>query len=288
MSLQKVSVIVPLYNKEATIRYTANSVLAQNSKEIELLIVDDGSTDRSLAQLEDINDSRLRIIRTPNRGVSSARNLGIQSAAGEFIYFLDADDLLEENAFRNLQLMVGEFPQSDLWVANFFVAPLVGEKYLHCSLTESGSLDQPLKLYWEKRLFLRMGNFLVRKSVLIKEGGFNSALKIYEDSELAFRLLRRGRVSYFNLPLMTYCLKTAKESVKLRPLAESWAGVIDLKLAQTRYEKLILADHLVIMGYSYVKSKNFRDAGSILWRNLSNLHWLFAAVLFRLKNRLLK
>lgn len=87
------SVIIPLYNKQDNVAKTVKSVLGQSFQNFELLIIDDGSTDNGLSILKEIIDPRLKIICKINGGVSSARNVGIKLALGEYLAFLDADDI---------------------------------------------------------------------------------------------------------------------------------------------------------------------------------------------------
>ena len=91
-----ISIIVPLYNAEKFIWETVQSVINQTYKDFELLLVDDCSTDRSLAAVEVINDPRVRVIRQEhNAGAYAARNRGLKEAKGRYIAFLDADDKWE-------------------------------------------------------------------------------------------------------------------------------------------------------------------------------------------------
>lgn len=94
------SVVIPLYNKEVSVKNTLESVLNQTFKEFEIVIVNDGSTDNSLEIVKKIKDDRIRIIDKPNGGVSSARNRGIKEAKYEWIAFLDADDLWMKDKLR--------------------------------------------------------------------------------------------------------------------------------------------------------------------------------------------
>jgi glycosyltransferase involved in cell wall biosynthesis len=91
--VKKVSVIIPVYKVEKYVAATVESVLAQTYKNFELLIIDDGSPDRSIEICQQFTDNRIKIIRQENRGVAAARNVGIRHAEGEYLAFLDADDL---------------------------------------------------------------------------------------------------------------------------------------------------------------------------------------------------
>ena len=91
--MKLVSVIIPIYRVEKYIAATVESVLAQTYKNFELLIVDDGSPDKSVEICQQFTDSRIRIIRQENRGVAAARNTGIRHAKGDYLAFLDADDI---------------------------------------------------------------------------------------------------------------------------------------------------------------------------------------------------
>lgn len=91
--MKKVSVIIPVYNADKYIAATVESVLAQTYKNFEILIIDDGSPDKSLKVCQQFQDSRIKIICQANRGLPGARNTGIRHAQGDYIAFLDADDI---------------------------------------------------------------------------------------------------------------------------------------------------------------------------------------------------
>ena len=92
-----VSVIVPVYNVERYVVQTLQSILAQTYTDFELIVVDDGSTDNSLDICRTFNDKRVRIVQQANRGLAGARNTGIRQAQGEYLAFLDSDDLWQPN-----------------------------------------------------------------------------------------------------------------------------------------------------------------------------------------------
>lgn len=113
------SVVIPLYNKELSVRNTINSVLDQTFKEFEIVIVNDGSTDNSLEIVQQFKDDRIRIIDKPNGGVSSARNRGIKEAKYEWITFLDADDLWEDNHLQILNDMIADYCQYKVFCTSY-------------------------------------------------------------------------------------------------------------------------------------------------------------------------
>lgn len=92
-----VSVIIPAYNCEKTILRAVNSILNQKYKNIELIIIDDGSTDNTFDIVNNIQDKRITVLQEKNSGPSTAKNLGIKTAKGDFILFCDSDDKLDEN-----------------------------------------------------------------------------------------------------------------------------------------------------------------------------------------------
>lgn len=99
-----ISVIIPVYNAEKTIRKCVESIQIQDIKDVEMILVDDGSTDESLKICRELEaeDSRIKVLTGENQGVSSARNKGMKEAGGEYIAFVDADDLTDHQMFSSL------------------------------------------------------------------------------------------------------------------------------------------------------------------------------------------
>ena len=105
-----VSVIIPVYNVEKYIRECLDSIVGQTLKDIEIICVNDGSTDSSLEILKEYGarDKRITILSQENRGISSARNHGAEKASGEYFYFMDGDDILEKEALFKLYSLASE------------------------------------------------------------------------------------------------------------------------------------------------------------------------------------
>lgn len=99
---QLVSIIVPIYNKENFLDKLIVSLVNQTYKNLEILLVDDGSTDDSLKKCEFYKDERIKVLHQTNGGVSSARNFGLRNATGDYIAFVDADDYIEPNYIKTM------------------------------------------------------------------------------------------------------------------------------------------------------------------------------------------
>jgi len=113
------SVIIPLYNKEAHIINTLNSVYNQNFTDYEIIIVNDGSTDNSWNVVKDIENSNIRTFNNKNQGVSETRNFAMKHAKGEYFAFLDADDIWKRNHLHDLNQLINSFPNCGLYCSNY-------------------------------------------------------------------------------------------------------------------------------------------------------------------------
>ena len=105
MDKEKISVVVPIYNAESYLSKCLDSIVGQTYENLEIILVNDGSKDKSLEIMEEFHqkDARIKIINKENAGVSSARNRGIEEATGKYIIFIDADDYIEKNMFEVLE-----------------------------------------------------------------------------------------------------------------------------------------------------------------------------------------
>ena len=115
-----ISIILPVYNAEKKIQKCIQSILTQDYKNIELILINDGSTDDSLAICNDLAllDKRIQVISTVNQGPAKARNLGIIAATGDFITFVDADDYVEANCYRDMTSYIDENSTIDVVISS--------------------------------------------------------------------------------------------------------------------------------------------------------------------------
>jgi len=117
--MELVSIIIPIYNVEDYLRETIDSVLSQTYKNLEIILVDDGSTDTSsdICDTYSERDKRIKVIHQNNQGLSATRNVGTSMATGQYIFYLDGDDYLENNA---IELLLSENKNYDLIISNYY------------------------------------------------------------------------------------------------------------------------------------------------------------------------
>ena len=125
----KISVVIPLYNKEKHIRHTVESILNQSFTNFELIIIDDGSTDSSADVVRSIQDNRIRFIQKQNEGVSVARNVGIINAETPYVAFIDADDEWDCDFLKEIVELIQKYPDAGIWATAFSVQERNGERY---------------------------------------------------------------------------------------------------------------------------------------------------------------
>ncbi len=202
-----VSVIIPCYNGEAFLKEAIESALAQSYHRVEVIVVNDGSTDRSgeIAQKLPV-----RYIRQPNRGLTASRNLGVRESRGSYIVFLDADDRLRPEAIETGLSVLAQRPEC---------AMAVGD---HCFVSRDGSYladsrkDCLAAFHYEALLrsnFIEMiSSVLFRRSVLDEVGGFDTGLRVAEDYELYLRIARNHPICCHSRVVAEYRLHQANAS----------------------------------------------------------------------------
>jgi glycosyltransferase involved in cell wall biosynthesis len=206
------SIVMPSYNTEATIDAAIRSVLAQTRGDFELIVADDGSTDGTAGRIERfLEDGRITLIRAPHRGPSAARNAAIAEAAGEYVCFLDSDDLWLPTYLEVMWGTLQSRPEAsvaftDAWVL-FDAVKKIGRRTAMAEYRPSSMPTEPSAFL---RALLEQGNFvyyaaMVRRQALEAVGAFNEGLRGPEDYELWLRLAAHGCSFVFcNEPLAVY------------------------------------------------------------------------------------
>ncbi|MEM8677629.1 MAG: glycosyltransferase [Cyanobacteria bacterium P01_G01_bin.67] len=184
--MTKISVIIPAYNAENTILTTVNSVLQQTHQDLEIIIINDGSSDRTEKILNDIKDSRLEVYSYENGGISTAKNRGIDLATGDYIAFLDADDCWTKDKLATQFLALEKNTQAGLaysWV--YFQYETEAKSYADTSGYLTGDIYPDLLL---KNFLHTSSNPLIKTSVIKEIGCFIPELKVAEDWDLFLRI----------------------------------------------------------------------------------------------------
>lgn len=184
-----ISVVIPAYNVERTILDTLDSVFQQTFTDFEVIVIDDGSTDRTVQLLDKIQDPRLKVFSYSNGGLPAARNRGIARASGDYIAFLDADDLWTADKLELQFAALKADPAAGVaysWTCNM---SQTGEAfYPGHSVTYAGNVYAQLLL----GNFLASGsNCLIRRDAIASVGEFDPSLKSYEDWDYWLRLAAR-------------------------------------------------------------------------------------------------
>lgn len=187
MGNASVSVVIPAYNAEWCVERAVDSVLAQTRQPLEILIVNDGSTDDTAAKAQGFRD-RIRLIDQPNGGLSSARNTGIRLAKGEWIAFLDADDYwLPRKLEQQLQLLEMNPALGFCSTGARVETPSGAELNLwHCPIKTDSTLHT---IFNQNAAIAGSGSaVLARRDLLLETGLFDESLQSLEDIDMWLRL----------------------------------------------------------------------------------------------------
>ena len=269
-----VSVVIPTYNYGHFIAEAIESVLAQTYEIQDIIVVDDGSTDDTEKIVSQFSD-RIRYFRQENAGVCAARNHGIAKATGDFIAFLDADDIW--------------YPEkTEKQLKKFAADPAVG--LVHCGMREfDSSTGKTIRLHrnggegwvaediliWEKPVIIGTGgSIIVRRDVIETVGDFDTRLKNGEDWEFCLRVARKFKVAFVRGPYVDYRNHGVNAHMNVEEMERStriaWAkafasvdrGVLGLR--SRSYGNL----HKVLAG-SYLQNKQYygfvRNVIKSLW-----------------------
>lgn len=280
------SVIIPVYNKEKSICSTIESVLNQTYPNFELIVVNDGSTDDSLKEVQSYTDPRIKILNKQNGGVSSARNLGIRTSQNQFIVFLDADDLWLPFCLEEFRRLIIDFPQAEIFCTNFNMTGkhLKGsdrsyfvEDYYYASAYYLAK--------WSISMIIT-GCVTIRKGLFLEVGYFDQELTHGEDIDMWERLASMSKLA-----------KSERVTTIYRTDAENRASLLEERLKKrkdlipSKRLKTLSKSHKLYYGVQFVFNlTSFFLSGKniyIIIKQLRYPDWVFKGLVFIIKVRIL-
>ncbi len=217
-----ISVVIPVYNAEKTIRETIDSVMSQTFKDYEIILVDDNSRDKSLKMISDYIEDHpcIRVFaNVQNYGPGKCRNIGIAAAKGEYIAFLDADDKWKEDKLEKQLELAKDHPEAVLFYTGSTIIDDSGRVLMdHLEVKEEVTRRELLK-----QNIIPCSSVMVKKNVL-KDSAFSDDRKCHEDLLCWLEILKLSGKAYgINEPLLVYRMtEGSKSSNKLKSARMNW------------------------------------------------------------------
>ena len=200
----RISALIPTYNRREHTCRAIDSVLAQTLSVDEIIVVDDGSTDGTADEVCSRYGSRVAVIRQENAGVSAARNCAIRAARGEWLAFLDSDDVWLPEKLALQFDAIAKLGSSEFG-ACFTDCAFCGNESMRLSAFAAaglesplmfGALDDPAKYVLARQPVMFVQNLVVRRSLIEELGGFDEAMVVSEDTDLLFRLTLKTKICF--------------------------------------------------------------------------------------------
>lgn len=241
-----VSVVIPTYNRAGPVVAAIESVLRQTYDDLQVVVVDDGSTDDTGRRVADLADDRIAYLRQANRGVSAARNRGIAAATGEVVAFLDSDDvwmaekLAHEVAFlRRHPEAAAVFSDAEKHDGDAFVPSFVGEAPRFSRLVAGRCADggvvlgrREMELCLLQEVPVLPSAFAIRRAALERTGPFDEGWSSWEDWEFFLRLAGWARFGYVDRPLIVH--RVSRDSLHRVDAERGRALMVSLLLRERR------------------------------------------------------
>ena len=221
MTTTKVSVVVPCYNGERFIAQTLESILSQTHENIEIIVVDDGSTDATPAIVQGVPDERVRYLRQENADVSKARNSGLSKAGGRLVVFIDSDDLLTPDF---LESRIGFLDSHPEFQGCCGAVTLIDEDGTSLPGEYRGAQDVEDVLFFRPSTITCPSNYVFRTSLLKQwDARFNSRLSSTADRYFLLDVLKHGKIGYVERGgalIYRYCSSSMSHDVSPQMVAD--------------------------------------------------------------------
>jgi glycosyltransferase involved in cell wall biosynthesis len=230
-----VSVIIPCFNVEQYIAQCLQSLLKQQFKDLQIICVNNNSTDHTLSVLTRFateHSSLITLVEEPQKGAPHARNRGLQEATGEYVQFLDADDLLEPEKIAHQVKLIKENNFPDIIAADYYRQAVDGTKKIH-KVNKSD--------FWLGLLYTQLGITsanLFKTSAVKKAGGFDVSLKSSQEYALMFAIMRTGGTVFYDAVPYTIVRDRKGGSITQQNVAENMERYLNLRIAIIKHLEL--------------------------------------------------
>jgi len=301
-----VSLVLPVYNVEEYLSRCIDSCLDQDisSEDYEIIIVDDGSTDASPRIGKKYEDEypNVKLIKQKNKGLSGARNTGLENAKGDFVWFIDSDDWIESNILADItQKLIAESP--DTMIVNFYKVDQL-EKTSASSSDNLAFTDNHIYTgteYFKKRSgdFLNSWRYISNTEFLRKHNLYFYEGIVHEDNEHTPKLLFFAKkVLTYNKPIYAHLIRSGSIMTTFNPKKiDSWFRIFEsLKIFRSKMQsddgfRIYLNQYLLQQYSNYLTDRNQYDIGNEDILNLQQLKplekWPGMDLKFKLKYQLI-
>ena len=207
----EISIVIPLYNKENYIKRTLLSIIdtfgrVYNEKEYEIVIVDDGSKDKSVSVVESINSNVVKLYKQENGGPSKARNNGVNFSDGKYVIFCDADDIILPNYGDYIKYSIDNYPDNDVFVAFSRVLRNSKENYsIPLFDPVDVSIVDDFFYEWDKRKFFSASSICIKKHFFIQNDlYFDETISSGEDLLMFYKAAIKTKYVAYSQPAVLY------------------------------------------------------------------------------------
>jgi len=256
----RVSIIVPLFNRAKYIEAAIESALQQNYDDIEIIVVDDGSTDGGDKLVENIATTKnVHLVRHENNancGQSKSLNLALSLASGEYIAILDSDDLFLPGKLSNQVSYLCNHPEVGLVYGMGYAVDAEGREIYEILSPEHQEPSDPNRVLLDCYFHLPVGS-LVRRKVYDQVGGFDASLRAGQDHDMMIRMAEITKFAF--QPLRVYCYRRHSESISTKGLEARWRNaqiILDKAVARYPYKNATVRKRKAVI--------NFRLAQALL------------------------
>lgn len=264
--MPRVSVIIPCYNRNQYISEAVSSVLNQSYKDFEIIVVDDGSSIDVISSLA-LYGEKVKIVSQSHKGPSSARNTGVRNACGEYVAFLDDDDLFEADKLLKEVNLLDNHPRAGFSYSGCYFFRSGREKKIKIPESSKWPADQFVESYFLDT-DITMPSLLIRRTCFLEAGLFDENIYHNEDADMWFRMGLRYPVKYSPYPSASVRLHTRRSShnnplmIKglidiLNKLLESNPG-LKHKLGERADKKIAYLNY--VLGWSYLARNGKQEA----------------------------